>query len=93
MSPADHIFPAGRVQLLDVTAEILEELLDVAVTDAAPDDVTPPLGDADGWNPDRIRWFRDYHRALPPGWTAREPEGVGDQLRRADCRIHPAQAP
>jgi RimJ/RimL family protein N-acetyltransferase len=67
MSPADHTFAAGRVQLLDVTAEILEELLDVAVTDAAPDEVTPPLGDADGWNPERIRWFRDYHRAAAAG--------------------------
>ena len=67
MSPSDHTLRAGRVQLLDVTAGILEELLDVALADAAPDDVTPPLGETDGWNPERIGWFREYHRAAAAG--------------------------
>jgi RimJ/RimL family protein N-acetyltransferase len=67
MSPPDHTLLAGRVQLLDVTEGILEELLDVALADAAPDDVTPPLGETDGWNPERIGWFRDYHRAAAAG--------------------------
>ncbi|CAN7370566.1 GNAT family N-acetyltransferase [Arthrobacter sp. LjRoot14] len=63
-SPAPH---AGRVELLDVTEEILEELLDVALTDAAADDVTPPLGATPGWNAERVSWFRDYHRAAAAG--------------------------
>ena len=67
MSPSDHTLRAGRVQLLDVTAGIVEELLDVALADAAPDDVTPPLGETDGWNPERIGWFREYHRAAAAG--------------------------
>jgi hypothetical protein len=33
---------AGLVELLDVTDNVLEELLEVALTDAAPDDVTRP---------------------------------------------------
>ncbi|MBT2535603.1 GNAT family N-acetyltransferase [Arthrobacter sp. ISL-69] len=67
MSPSDHTLLANHVQLLDVTAGILEELLAVALADAAPDDVTPPLGENDGWNPERIGWFRDYHRAAAAG--------------------------
>lgn len=67
MSPSDHMFVAGRVQLLAVTPEVLETLLDVALTDAAPDDVTPPLGETDGWNTERIGWFRDYDRAAAAG--------------------------
>ncbi|KIS27505.1 GCN5 family acetyltransferase [Arthrobacter sp. SPG23] len=58
---------AGRVELLDVTEEILEKLLDVALTDAAADDVTPPLGASAGWNQERISWFRNYHRAAAAG--------------------------
>lgn len=58
---------AGGVRLLDVTGHVLEQLLDVVLTDAAPDDVTPPLGETDGWNPERIGWFRDYHRGSAAG--------------------------
>ncbi len=67
MSPSDAAVMAGRVRLVDVTDEILEQLLDVALTDAAPDDVTPPLGETDGWNPERIGWIRDYHRGAAAG--------------------------
>ncbi|WP_321164506.1 GNAT family N-acetyltransferase [Arthrobacter sp. Soil763] len=49
--------------LTEVTALVLEQLLALAVHDADPDDVTPPLGSAAGWNPERIAWFRAYHRA------------------------------
>ncbi|MFF1383422.1 GNAT family N-acetyltransferase [Arthrobacter sp. NPDC058288] len=67
MSPSSPAPLAGRVELLDVTEEILEKLLDVALADAAADDVTPPLGAAAGWNAERISWFRDYHRAAAAG--------------------------
>lgn len=65
-SPAAQV-PRGGVELLDVTPEILEALLDVALTDAEADEVTPPLGAVPGWNEDRINWFRDYHRAAAAG--------------------------
>lgn len=55
--------PDSGVALTEVTALVLEQLLALAVHDAAPDDVTPPLGSAAGWNPERIGWFRAYHRA------------------------------
>jgi [ribosomal protein S5]-alanine N-acetyltransferase len=64
---SEQVERAGLVELLDITEDVLEELLEVALTDAAPDDVTPPLGETDGWNPERIGWFRDYHRAAAAG--------------------------
>lgn len=65
---------AGSVELLDVTEQVLEALLDLALTDAAADEVTPPLGASSGWNEERISWFRDYHRAAAAGL-----EGQGGQ--------------
>ena len=67
MSPSEQPPLTGRVELLDVTEEVLEALLDLALTDAAADDVTPPLGATPGWNEDRVSWFRDYHRAAAAG--------------------------
>lgn len=55
------------VELADVGESILEELLALAVGDAAPDEVTPPLGNAPGWNQERQDWFRAYHRAAAAG--------------------------
>ncbi len=55
-----------EVSLADVDEALLEQLLQVALADAAPDDVTPPLGGA-GWTPERIAWFRAYHRAAAAG--------------------------
>ena len=37
--------------------------LAVAMQDADADEVTPPLGTAEGWNSERISWFREYHHA------------------------------
>lgn len=56
--------PAGPVELLEVTDHVLDRLLAVALddADADADDVTPPLGGA-SWNPERITWFFEYHRA------------------------------
>lgn len=62
MSPSAEPVPAG-VRLLDVTETVLEQLLTVAIQDADPDEVTPPLGSASGWNSERISWFREYHHA------------------------------
>ncbi|MET1063380.1 MAG: GNAT family N-acetyltransferase [Arthrobacter sp.] len=62
MTPSAEPSAAG-VRLLDVSERVLERLLTVAVHDADPDEVTPPLGTAAGWNSDRISWFREYHHA------------------------------
>ncbi|MDI3211102.1 GNAT family N-acetyltransferase [Arthrobacter sp. AL12] len=62
MSPSAEPSPAG-VRLADVTEPVLERLLNVAIQDADPDEVTPPLGSASGWNSERISWFREYHHA------------------------------
>lgn len=67
MSPSDQPPLPCRVELLDVTEEVLEALLDLALTDAAADDVTPPLGATPDWNEERISWFRNYHRAAAAG--------------------------
>lgn len=62
MSPTAERSPAA-VRLVDVSEEVLEQLLTVAIQDADPDEVTPPLGSAAGWNSERISWFREYHHA------------------------------
>ncbi|CAN7351463.1 GNAT family N-acetyltransferase [Arthrobacter sp. LjRoot78] len=67
-SHSEHAPPlAGSVELLDVNEEVLAALLDLALTEAAADEVTPPLGATSGWNAERIGWFRDYHRAAAAG--------------------------
>lgn len=58
--PADHPRQRRDVELVFVDEEVLDELVTVATTDAAPDEVTPPLGE--GWTPDRVEWLRAFHR-------------------------------
>jgi hypothetical protein len=55
--------PVRVVALVDVTEPVLEGLLSVALHDADADDVAPPLGTAEGWDTERISWFRSYHNA------------------------------
>ena len=62
MSPLAKPSPAA-VRLVDVSEPVLDQLLTVAIQDADPDEVTPPLGSASGWNSERISWFREYHHA------------------------------
>lgn len=59
--------PVPEVALVDVTKPVLDMLLSVALHDADADDVTPPLGTAEGWNTERISWFRDYHVSAAAG--------------------------
>jgi ribosomal-protein-alanine N-acetyltransferase len=65
MSPSAE--PVPVVALLDVTEAVPERLLSVALHDADADEVTPPLGTAEGWNTERISWFRAYHHAAAAG--------------------------
>lgn len=55
------------VELVVVDEEVLNELVAVATTDAAPDEVTPPLGE--GWTPDRVEWLRAFHRLRRTGFA------------------------
>ena len=59
--------PSPEVALADVPEAVLEQLLVLAVQDASPDEVSPPLGTGPGWNAERIAWFRSYHRAAAAG--------------------------
>jgi RimJ/RimL family protein N-acetyltransferase len=51
------------VELRQVDEEILEGLLAVAVGDAAPEEVMPPVSGPPGWTPGRQEAFRAWHRA------------------------------
>ncbi|MET4591562.1 GNAT family protein [Arthrobacter sp. 754] len=57
---------AATASLADIDGSMLEQLLELALRDASPDEVTPPLGGA-GWTPERIDWFRAYHRSAAAG--------------------------
>lgn len=66
MSPSPE--PASsRVRLADIDEPLLAQLLELALRDASPDEVTPPLGTAAGWNDERLAWFRAYHRSAAAG--------------------------
>ncbi|VEI50371.1 hypothetical protein [Kocuria rosea] len=56
---------APRVELVPVVEDVLRALVAIAIADADPDDVTPPL--EDGWGPARITSLRDFHRRCRPG--------------------------
>ncbi|MGM9470499.1 GNAT family N-acetyltransferase [Pseudarthrobacter sp. YS3] len=66
MSRSAETAPA-HVRLADVDETMLERLLELALSDAAPDDVTPPRGSGTNWNTERVDWFRGYHRAAAAG--------------------------
>ncbi|TDC68067.1 GNAT family N-acetyltransferase, partial [Micromonospora sp. KC606] len=53
----------GAVRLEPVDERNLEPLLSVAVAEAEPDDVMPPVEAPAGWSAARREAFRDYHRA------------------------------
>lgn len=53
----------GRVEVQQVDEESLEELLAVAVEDAAPEEVMPPVAGPPGWTTERQETFRNWHRA------------------------------
>lgn len=57
----------GRVAVRQMDEEVLEELLAVAVEDAAPEDVMPSVAGPPGWTARRRDAFRDWHRSRFPG--------------------------
>lgn len=52
----------SSVALIDVDEMVLEQLVQAATTDAAADDVTPPLTDGPDWTEARIEWLQNFHR-------------------------------
>ncbi|MEU4265886.1 GNAT family N-acetyltransferase [Kitasatospora cinereorecta] len=57
----------GRVELRHVDEEILQELLLVAVNDAVPGEVMPPVAGPPGWTTKRQEAFLAWHRVRRPG--------------------------
>ncbi|MFF3455298.1 GNAT family N-acetyltransferase [Streptomyces sp. NPDC002730] len=55
------------VELRHVDEEMLQGLLAVAVNEAAPGEVMPPVAGPPGWTPARQGAFRAWHRARRPG--------------------------
>ena len=55
------------VALLPVDEAVLEQLVHAAVTDAAANEVTPPLTSGETWTPERLDWMRALHRAARAG--------------------------
>ncbi|WP_254665891.1 GNAT family N-acetyltransferase [Streptomyces sp. WMMB 322] len=55
------------MELQQVDEERLEALLAVAVDDAAPEEVMPPVAGPPGWTPERQEAFRTWHRVRRPG--------------------------
>lgn len=62
------------VTLADVDESTLERLVAAAVTDAAADDVTPPVTPGEDWSAGRIVWLKDFHRARRDGLAGPEHE-------------------
>ena len=58
MSAADD----PLVTLVDVDELTLDRLVNAAITDAAANEVTPPITTGDEWSPARIAWLKDFHR-------------------------------
>ncbi|MFD4181479.1 GNAT family N-acetyltransferase [Rhodococcus sp. NPDC058481] len=57
------------VALVAVDDEVLEALVQAAITDAAADEVTPPLTAGSKWSPERVAWLRDFHQHRRDGLT------------------------
>jgi RimJ/RimL family protein N-acetyltransferase len=49
------------VELIAVDEAVLARLVEAAVDDASPDEVTPPMAGMQ-WGPERIEWLRRLHR-------------------------------
>lgn len=51
-----------KLTLLPMDDDALKRLVEVAVADAHPDEVTPPLTPGSAWTPERVSWLCDFHR-------------------------------
>jgi RimJ/RimL family protein N-acetyltransferase len=55
------------VTLVDVDETVLADMVDAAVHDADPDEVTPPIDDGGEWTDARLDSLRDLHRSCRAG--------------------------
>lgn len=60
---------SSNVRLTPIDEQTLEPLLSVAVAEAEPDDVMPPVEAPAGWSHARREAFREFHRARFDGLT------------------------
>lgn len=71
--------------LVDIDEQVLAAMVDVATTDAAPNEVTAPLDDGSSWTQARIDWLRALHRDRRPGLDG--PLGEATWAIVADGRV------
>jgi RimJ/RimL family protein N-acetyltransferase len=64
------------MHLAEVDEAVLDQLIDVAVTDAAASEVTPPLTPGESWTPERVDWLRAFHRDRRTGSDGRRQEAT-----------------
>jgi len=81
-----------KIQVLRLDSQTLHDLLEVAIADAAPDEVMPPFSDP-GWTPARRQAFLDFFMPLLgtiygitvddalAGFTRLSPKGKGPRKR------------
>ena len=57
----------NTVTLVEVDEAVLADMVDAAIHDAEPDEVTPPIDDGTEWTDARLDWLRDMHRTRRGG--------------------------
>lgn len=78
-------------RLVPVDDAVLEQLVDAAVSDAAADDVTPPLTPGPAWSAERVAWLRAFHRSGERTWAvvveaSRTSPALRVEAGRGTCR-------
>jgi RimJ/RimL family protein N-acetyltransferase len=56
-----------EVALRPVDEDLLESMVQAALSDASADEVTPPLTPGGDWSPERVAWMRALHRGCRAG--------------------------
>jgi RimJ/RimL family protein N-acetyltransferase len=59
---------ASEVTLVVVDELLLEELVEVALSQALADEVTPPLTAGNTWTRERVDWLKEFHRQRRGGF-------------------------
>lgn len=75
----------NTVTLVDVDETVLADMVDAAIHDAEPDEVTPPLDDGLAWTQARLDWLRDLHRSRRGGLAG--PAGEATWAVCSDGRV------
>lgn len=69
LSTFADVMDDGRLQpvLAAVDDTVLEQLVHSATSDAAANEVTPPVSPGGSWTAARVEWLRNFHRARRAG--------------------------